>query len=367
MTVRRLKLEGFRNYRSAEAEFHPGINVIVGENAQGKTNLLEAVGYFSGCRSHRTRAERELIHFDRQEAALELELTSRGRDFRLQARLARGARRQLWSNGVRQKSAAGLDGILNTVLFCPEDLSLIKAGAAERRRFLDEAIGQLRPRYAEAIAEYRKLQESKTRILRDWQDQPAMMDTLDTYSLRMCRVGAQIVRYRARYLAQLGRFAPGIHREFSGGREELGLRYQTVKTVTDPSAPLEEVFSQLLEHMRAHRRAELESRSCLSGVHKDDLIVEINGVSARTYGSQGQTRTAALSLKLAEREVSRDDQGEAPVLLLDDVLSELDARRQEFVLNRIGGGQVLITCCEEETPGRLRAGKVLRVHGGALV
>ncbi len=367
MIVQTLRLEGFRNYSAAEAEFHPGINVIVGENAQGKTNLLEAVGYFSGARSHRTRSDRDLIGFDRAGASLELSLTSRGRDFRLRAQLARGARRQLWSNGVRLKSAAGLDGILNTVLFCPEDLSLIRAGASERRRFLDEAVSQLRPRCAAALAEYRKLQESKTRILRDWQDNGAMADTLETYSLRMCQVGAQIIRYRARYLAQLARFAPAIHREFSGGREELGLRYQTVKTVSDPSAAEETIFSQLMEHMRAHRRAEWESRSCLSGPHKDDLIVEINGIPARTFGSQGQTRTAALSLKLAEREVSRDDQGEAPVLLLDDVLSELDARRQEFVLNRIGGGQVLITCCEEETLGRLQAGRVLRVHGGALV
>lgn len=367
MIARRLYLEGFRNYQELDVSFDPGINVIVGENAQGKTNLVEAIRYFSGCKSHRARTDRELIAFDREESMLKLELESRRRDFKLEARLRRGQRRGLWSNGVRLKSAGELSGILNTVLFCPEDLALIKAGAAERRRFLDDAICQLRPRYAQALTEYKRLQEQKTRILKDFQDDPSVMDTLGTYSLRMCRLGAQIVHYRAYYLEKLNQFAPAIHREFSGGREELGLSYKTVSTVTDPLRPVPDLYLQLLEHMEGHKRAEWESKSCLSGPHKDDIEVTINGVSARTYGSQGQTRTAALSLKLAEREISRDDREEYPVLLLDDVLSELDPRRQEFVLNRISGGQVFITCCEEEKQGSLKAGKVLRVENGRIV
>jgi DNA replication and repair protein RecF len=253
------------------------------------------------------------------------------------------------------------------VLFCPEDLSLIKEGAAMRRRFLDDAMGQLRPRYAAAVTEYRRLQEQKTRILRDYQDDPGMVSTLETYSLRMCQLGATIIHFRAYYIEKLKAFAPAIHREFSGGREALELDYRTVKTVTDPLAPTQTLYAQLLEHMQSHKRTEWESRSCLSGPHKDDLEVRINGVSARTYSSQGQTRTAALSLKLSEREISRDDRGEYPVLLLDDVLSELDPRRQEFVLNRIGQGQVFITCCEEEKQGSLKAGKVLRVENGQVI
>ena len=367
MIARTLRLEGFRNYDRLSVAFHPGINVIVGDNAQGKTNLIEAIRYFSGCRSHRARTDRELIAFDRPEARLTLTLESRNRDFQLEALLRRGQRRGLWSNKVRLKSATELSGILNTVLFCPEDLALIKAGASERRRFLDEAISQLRPRYAQALGAYRRLQEQKTRILKDFQDSPAVVDTLDTYSEQMCRMGAQVIHYRAYYIQKLQAFAPAIHREFSGGREELTLRYQTVKTVTDPTAPVSQLYLQLLEHMQGHKRAEWESRTCLSGPHKDDLEVEINGVSARTYGSQGQTRTAALSLKLAEREISREDRGEYPVLLLDDVLSELDPRRQEFVLNRIDGGQVFITCCEEEKQGKLQAGKILRVEHGTIV
>lgn len=367
MIAQTLQLEGFRNYSGLTVGFDPGINVIVGDNAQGKTNLIEVIRYFSGCRSHRARTDRELISFDQDQARMVLTLESRNRDFKLEALLRRGQRRGLWSNGVRLKSGAELSGILNTVLFCPEDLSLIKSGAAERRRFLDDAICQLRPRYAQALAEYKRLQEQKTRILKEFQQDAAMMDTLDTYSLRMCRMGAQIIHYRAYYIEKLRQFAPSIHLEFSGGREELGLQYQTVHTITDPLQPVPDLYLQLLEHMQAHKRAEWESKSCLSGPHKDDMAVTINGVSARTYGSQGQTRTAALSLKLAEREISRDDREEYPVLLLDDVLSELDSRRQEFVLNRISGGQVFITCCEEEKQGSLKAGQVLRVENGMIL
>ena len=367
MIVRSLHLEDFRNYSLLDVDFDPGVNVVVGENAQGKTNLVEAIRYFSACRSHRARTDSELIAFDRPQARLLMELESRSRPFRLEATLRRGARRSLKSNGVVLKSAGALSGILNTVLFCPEDLSLIREGAAVRRRFLDEAISQLRPRYAEAITAYRRLQDHKTRILRDYQPGGAMADTLEAYSMQMCQWGARIVHYRAYYVEKLRAYAPGIHADCSGGREQLELRYRSVSTVTDPLAQVQCIYGQLMDHMQAHRQAEWESRSCLSGPHKDDIEVNINGVSARTYSSQGQTRTAALALKLAEREISCYDREEYPVLLLDDVLSELDPRRQAFVLNRIGGGQVFITCCEEEKQSSLLSGRVLRVENGKIL
>ena len=367
MRVDRVRLEGFRNYDRLEAAFSPGVNVIYGENAQGKTNLLEAVAYLSTASSHRARYDRELIQMGRESAEIEAAVFSRERAFRLEARLRRGTRRQLFSNGVRLKSAGELSGILHTVLFCPEDLSLIRAGAAERRRFLDEAICQLRPRYAAALSEYRRLHEHKTRILRDWAEKPALLDTLDEFSQAMARAGAVVIHYRAHFVRRLRETAPAIHADFSGGRERLDLRYATVSAVTDPEAPAREILPQLLEHMAAHRQAELDARQCLSGPHKDDLTVELDGTDAKTYASQGQTRTAALSLKLGCREIFFHDAGEWPVLLLDDVLSELDRRRQEFVLNRIGGGQVFITCCEDERLENLKEGAVFHIHGGALV
>ena len=367
MIVKSITLDFFRNYPHLETSFSPDVNVICGENAQGKTNLLEAIGYLSTASSRRARYDRELIQFGVDHAFVKAEVFSRERDFTLEARLGRSVRRQLLSNGVKLKTAGELAGVLNTVFFCPEDLMLIREGAAERRRFLDECICQLRPRYAAALAEYRRLHEQKTRILRDWEEKPSLLDTLDDFNLRMAQTGAILIHYRAHFVRRLRETAPAIHREFSGGREELGLKYETVSTVTDPEGGVKDILSALIAHQESHRRAELESRQCLSGPHKDDLTVELGGVAARQFASQGQTRTAALSLKLAAREIFYGDTGEWPVLLLDDVLSELDQRRQSFVLNRIKGGQVFITCCEDEKLEHLEGGKVLRIHNGALV
>ena len=366
MIVRAIALDFFRNYLHLEAAFDPRINVIYGENAQGKTNLLEAVAYLSTASSHRARYDRELIQFGVDSAFVKAEVFSRQRDFTLEARLSRGQRRQLYSNGVRLKTAGELSGVLNTVLFCPEDLYLIREGAAVRRRFLDECICQLRPKYAAALVEYRRLYEHKTRILRDWEEKPSLLDTLDEFNLRMAQTGAMLICYRAHFVKRLREVTPPIHQDFSGGRERLDLRYCTVSGVPDPEAGVKEILPHLLSHQERHRQAELESRQCLSGPHKDDLEVEIDGVSAKTFASQGQTRTAALSLKLASREIFYQDTGEWPVLLLDDVLSELDAKRQSFVLGRIQGGQVFITCCEDMGLKALEQGKVFHIRGGAM-
>ncbi len=367
MIVKSVCLDFFRNYLHFEGGFSPNVNVIWGENAQGKTNLLEGIAYLSTASSHRARYDRELIQMGQNHAFVKAEVFSRGRDFTLEARLGRGVRRQLLSNGVKLKTAGELAGVLNTVLFCPEDLWLIREGAAVRRKFLDSCICQLRPRYAEALGEYRRLYEHKTRILRDWEEHPSLLDTLDEFNLRMAQTGALLIHYRAHFIKRLREVTPPIHRDFSGGREELGLNYQTVRTVENPLAPTRTILEQLLEHQKTHRKAELEARQCLSGPHKDDLVVELDGVSAKTFASQGQTRTAALSLKLASREIFFQETGEWPVLLLDDVLSELDQRRQEFVLKRITGGQVFITCCEPMDPGRLGEGRTFHIQDGALV
>ncbi len=367
MIVKTLELDFFRNYVHLEAAFDPRVNLIYGDNAQGKTNLLEAVAYLSSARSHRARYDREMIQMGIDSAFLKGEVSSRDRDFTLEAKLFRGRGRQLFSNGVRLKTAGELAGILTTVLFCPEDLYLIREGGAARRKFLDGAICQLRPRYAQALAEYNRLYEHKTRILRDWPENPSLLQTLDDFNLRMAQTGAILIHYRAHFVKRLRDHAPAIHADFSGGRETMELRYETVSTVDDPLKPPREILPMLLDHQESHRQAELDSRQCLSGPHKDDLIVDVNGVSAKTYGSQGQTRTAALSLKLAQREIFQEETGEWPVLLLDDVLSELDAKRQSFVLNRIQGGQVFITCCEEEKLEGLEGGKAFHIQGGRLV
>lgn len=366
MKLRRIALDGFRNYTDFTADFSPGVNVIWGENAQGKTNLLEAIGFLSGARSHRARGYKELISFHRDRGTITAEVTSRGRDFLLEVQLFRGARRRLFVNHVKCKTAAELGGIVQTVLFCPEDLALIKAGAAERRSFLDHAICQLRPRYAEALAQYSKLLDHKTRILRDWEKHPSLLDVLEDFNEAMARAGALVIHYRAHFVRKLAEKAAQIQTEFSGGRETLALHYATVSTVRDPLGPTVELYEDLRRHQDSHAKAERDARSCLSGPHKDDLVARINGQPARQYASQGQTRTAALSLKLAERELFRDDTGQWPILLLDDVLSELDARRQDFVLRRITGGQVILTGCEAPD-GTFPEGRTLHIVQGKLV
>ena len=367
MTVHEITLDFFRNYVHAHAQFHPGVNVIAGENAQGKTNLLEAIAYLSSAASHRARYDRELIQHGADHAFVKGRVDSRGRELVLEASLHRGARRQLRSNGVKLKTAGELSGLLNTVLFCPEDLYLIREGAEARRRFLDSCMGQLRPRYAQALAEYNRLYRHKTRILKDSERYPGLLDTLDDFSRRMAQCGAVLVHYRAHFVRRLAGTAPDIHADCSGGREKLSLRYETVSTVTDPEAAPKVILPQLLAHQESHREAEIAARSCLSGPHKDELAVEIDGSPAKAYASQGQTRTAALALKLAARDVFRQETEEWPVLLLDDVLSELDAKRQEFVLNRITDGQVFITCCEEEKLAKLWEGRAFRISGGKLL
>ena len=367
MRVDALTLEGWRNYQRQQLTFDDGCNVIYGENAQGKTNLLEAIVYLSCGKSPRAHGDRELIGFDRQDALLVGQIFSRQREFVTDIRLSRSKRRSMTVNGVKAKNGAALSDVLHTVFFSPEDLFLIREGAAARRRFMDMSLCQLRPRYAEALTEYGRLYDHKTRILRDSDEYPQLLDTLPDFNHRLCQVGAVLISYRARYVQALAVHAQRAHWECSGEREELALTYQTVKTVEDPLGPVQDIAGALEEHQARHYQAELASRLCLSGPHKDDIAVTVNGLEARHFCSQGQVRTAALSLKLADREIHKNAIGEYPVMLLDDVLSELDPRRQEYVLNRIAGGQVFITCCENDRLDALLSGRVYHIREGRVL
>ncbi len=366
MQLNSLQLRGFRNYTALSVDFVPGVNLILGDNAQGKTNLLEAIYYLSAGHGFRTRKEAELLQFGADFADLEAEVFSQERAQTVRAVLFAGRKpRQLYLNGVKQKSFQNFHGLLTTVLFCPEDLMVLKSGASARRKLLDQALCQLRPGYEKALTEYSRLLEHKTRILKDWREFPGLADTLPEFNLRMAQVGSILIGYRANYLEKLAKCTAKYHLEFSGGSEELKLSYKTVSTIEDPLQPRLVLESKILEHQQSHLRAELDSGQCLTGPHKDDFDVLLDGVSLKAFGSQGQTRTAAISLKLAEREIFRDDTGEEPVLLLDDVLSELDERRQDFVLNQIRSGQVFITCCETDKLTEL--GKVILIRNGERV
>ena len=366
MIIQRLTLENFRNYEQEEFSFSPGRNVIFGDNAQGKTNLLEAIAFLSAARSFRGARDGELIRTGAPHALLEAEVLSADREFRLRAEFAAGQRKKLYAGGVKQRTAGEFVGRLRTVLFSPDDLNLVRGGAGERRRFMNLAFSQLRPRYADSLSRYTRLHEQKTRLLKDYREDPAFDDLLAAYNTQLAEVGAVLIRFRALFCQEISRYAAVIHSEISGGREQLDVSYKTVSTISDPLASEQELARAILEHMRTHRAAEVASGQALSGPHKDDLELFIGGLPAKNYASQGQSRTAALALKLAERELLRTESGEEPVLLLDDVLSELDSGRRNYILNSLGDGQVILTHCD---PADTRGfgGKLFQIQAGKQV
>ena len=366
MNLEQLYLRSFRNYGEVSLDFEPGVNLIVGDNAQGKTNLLEAISYLGSGKSFRAQKTSEMVRFGDDFAEINGKVFSQERQQELRYLLFAGSRpRQIFRNGARKKSSADLAGVLPTVLFCPEDLLILKMGSSQRRRFGDLALCQLRPNYDAALTEYHRILEQKSRILKDRFDNPILLDILPEYNTRLCQVGALLISYRARFYEGLGKSAAKFHNQFSGGVENFTLDYKTVSTVKDPFAPISALTNNLMDHLDRHYRAELETAQCLTGPHKDDFTVSLSGIDLKAYGSQGQTRTAAISLKLAQRELMGREWGEEPVLLLDDVLSELDPGRQDFVLNQIVSGQVFITCCE---PGRFtKLGKTIEIQKGNVI
>jgi len=366
MILQKLQLTGFRNLEQNEIPFDPGTNVILGENAQGKTSLLEAIYYLAGARSFRTRFDRELIGHNLDSAHIRAEFFSEQREQTIEIKFHRGRKKTLLLNTVQQKRAADISGKLMAVLFSPDDLELVRGGAAGRRRFMDLALSQLRPKYALWLTEWGKLYEHKTRILKDHRAKPALLDTLDDFNCRLAKTAAQLIYYRAAFVEKLKERAQAVHEDFSGRKETLVLTYETVRTIENPLEKPSVLFEWLLAHQKELRQTEIDAGLALSGAHKDDIAITINGQAARAFASQGQTRTAALSMKLAERDILFEDRGEYPLLLLDDVLSELDAARQDFVLNRIKDGQVFITCCEEKGIVDRTGGKIFTVEKGKV-
>ena len=268
MNVTKLKLRDFRNYQNLEIEFDPGVNLIVGDNAQGKTNMLEALIYLGSGKSFRTQKSGELVRFGADFADIEAEVFSQERQLSLRSVIFAASRpRQLFRNGVKKKTSADLAGVLPTVLFCPEDLMVLKSGASARRRLGDSALCQLRPNYDAALAEYGKILEQKSHILKDRFEDPRLLDILPEYNARLCRIGALLISYRARFYESLGKEAAKFHNQFSGGVEEFSLQYKTVSTVTDPFASVHTIEDQLQQHLSSHYRAELDTAQCLTGPH----------------------------------------------------------------------------------------------------
>lgn len=346
MILQSLHLADFRIYREADLRFSPGMNLILGENAQGKTNLIESIWCLSGAKSFRTSRDAELVRFGAEAFSVEAKGASGRREFDI--RMQYKGHRRVWVNGVAKQRVSDAAGTVQTVLFCPEDLELVKGGAAQRRRFIDNALCQLRPGYAAQLARYNRLQAQISAILGD--EEGGSADTLDTFAYQLFCAAARIIPYRFAFCGELAHDAADIHGDIACGREALRASYVTVNGV-DPAAKPEEIGRALWDHYLSHRTAMLSSRQLLTGPHKDDFFIELKSgdqwLEARKYASQGQARTGALALKLAERRIFRRNTGEYPILLLDDVLSELDPSRKKYLLDNIREGQIFVTSCEE--------------------
>ena len=362
MIVNRLDFDGFRNLEKGSIEPVPGVNIVYGDNAQGKTNLLESLWFFTGGRSFRGARDSETVAFGREKASLRMEFTAAGRQ--QEAELLIQKRRNCILNGVPQASAARLAGVFCAVVFSPVHLSLIKDGPEGRRRFLDAAYCQLRPGYIRILGDYQRILNQRNALLKTMRisgdDQ-----TLALWDEKMARTGAQVFAARTAYIRKLSAAAKSVYNGLSSGKEPFDLHYQSA--AGDQTSAPAAVQQNLLQLLKESRRADIAAGFTTAGPHRDDLAVTIDGISARTYGSQGQQRSAVLALKLAEASVLRETTGEQPVALLDDVMSELDMQRQDYILNHIHDWQVFITCCDPSAVLRLTAGRVFHVESGRIL
>ena len=363
MQVNRLKLSSFRNYDVADIELGEGQNLIFGENAQGKTNLLEALFYLSCLKTFRAGRDADMIKHGESVARLEGIFDAYGREIQVVCDITKTGRR-LFVNGIPQKKPRDHIGLIKTVLFSPDDLLLVKEGPAGRRRFMNIALSQLRPSYIKALSEHNKLIESKRKILKMEQGREAFYDYFDVLNEKLAHAAAYITYERAMFLKKAEGFASEAMHDISRGSEELSLKYNFDSAIEDPLS--EENFKRIYDHLNRRRDAELASGMCLVGAHRDDFTVCINGDAARDFGSQGQIRSSVLALKIAEKKIIESDSGEAPILLLDDVLSELDPNRRDYLVNGISGGQTVITGCDRMVLSELRNGRMFTIESGAV-
>ena len=357
MILNRIEYKNFRNIEALALEPDEGVNVIYGENAQGKTNLLEGIWLFSGLKSFRGAKDAELVRFGCGFARLKTAFTAGGRDQK--AELTVEARRKAKLNGVELPSCTGLIGICSAVVFSPTFLNIVKNGPEERRRFLDSALCQIKPGYAPLLAGYNRLVKQRNSLLKDVQFEPSLLDMLDVIDERMAQSGERLIEEREAYIEKLVPAAKSIHDGFSGGREEMSVCYVR-KDESGENRPLKELLKDA-------RKNDIVNRTTSVGPHRDDIDIRINGISARSFGSQGQQRSCAVALKLGEAAVMKEATGEQPLVLLDDVMSELDSGRQDYILNHIKGWQVFITCCEPSTVLRMCSGKTFHIEQGKLI
>ena len=355
MIVKSLELNHFRNYESLNIAFDQGTNILYGNNAQGKTNILEAI-YLSGTtKSHKGSKDREMVQFGNEESHIRLFVEKQEKQFQIDMHLKKHKSKGIAVNRIPIKKAGELFGILTLVFFSPEDLNIIKNGPSERRRFMDMELCQLDRIYFDNLTKYNKILMQRNKLLKDIYTKPELKETLFAWNIQLAEYGKKIIQRRREFVSRLDEIVADIHAKISGGTETVTLTYE-------PNVK-EEDFERELERVR---EKELKLGQTMTGPHRDDISFLSNDIDIRKFGSQGQQRTAALSLKLSEIELVKYLIKDTPVLLLDDVLSELDKNRQNYLLDSISNIQTIITCTgvDEFVNRRFLVNKLFHVHNG---
>ncbi len=357
MIIKSLELMNFRNYDFLDLKFSEGTNILYGDNAQGKTNVLEAIYLSATTKSHKGSKDKDMISFDQEESHIRTYLVKEEIGYKVDMHLRKNKSKGIAVDGQKLKKAADLLGLLNVVFFSPEDLGIIKNGPAERRRFVDMELCQLDSFYLYNLNHYNKIVNQRNKLLKDMHFNPQLKDTLNIWDSQLVSFGSKIIERRRMFAGQLNEIIYGIHKKLSGDKEELIVKYE-------PDVEIEDFEISL---KRSQERDIKLKHTCV-GPHRDDFSFVTGNIDIRKFGSQGQQRTAALSLKLSEIELVKKIAKDTPVLLLDDVLSELDSNRQNYLLNSIGDIQTIITCTglDEFVNNRFEINKVFNVVEGTI-
>ena len=357
MYIKTLELENFRNYKSLQMNFDEGTTILFGDNAQGKTNILEAIFYLAITKSYKGCKDRDVIFFGENEAHLRGFVEKENESVRIDMHLRSNKNKAIALNLEKVKKAADLLGTMNVVLFSPEDLNIIKEGPQNRRHFVDMELCQLDSFYTYNLTNYNKIVNQRNSLLKDIYFNPTLKETLNIWDNQMISYGSKIIERRIQFISQLNEIIYEIHKKLSGDTEEIKIIYDPNTTIEDYEKNINDSSSR-----------DLKSKITSVGPHRDDFIFEVNGIDIRKFGSQGQQRTAALSLKLAEIELVKKITKDVPILLLDDVLSELDSNRQNYLLSTIGNVQTIITCTglDDFVNNRFQINKVYKVTKGSV-
>lgn len=357
MIIKSIDLQNFRNYKLQHIDFDSNINIIYGDNAQGKTNILEAIYLAGTTKSHKGCKDAEMINFAEDEAHIKAIVSKNGIDYRIDMHLKKGRTKGIAINGVPIRKSYDLIGIVNQVFFSPEDLSIINNGPAERRRFMDMELSQLSRLYLENILKYNKVLDQRNKLLKDMSFDSALSDTLEIWDMQLISYGKKIIIERQKFTEDINKIIGNVHNKLSGGKENLIIEYE-------PSVKADAFESQLIKN----RDRDIKTKMTNIGPHRDDISFVVNDIDIRKYGSQGQKRTTALSLKMAEILLVKEKTGDTPILLLDDVLSELDSNRQNYLLNSIENVQTLITCTglDDFVDKRIYINKTIHIIDGQV-